>query len=52
MEGVVEEGVDGGHLDDFPEVHHGDVVREMADYAEIVGDEQIREAEFVLEVFQ
>ena len=39
-------------LDDQAEVHDGDPVRDVADDAEIVGDEDVREPELVLEVVE
>ena len=39
-------------LDDLAEVHHGDAVAEELDRGEVVGDEQAREAELLLQVAQ
>src|SRR5262249_40037192 len=39
-------------LDDLAEVHHRDAVGEVADHAEVVGDEEVGEAELALEVAQ
>ena len=36
---------DGRDLDDLAEVHHGDAVGDVADDREVVGDEEVREAE-------
>ena len=39
-------------LDELPEVHHRDPVAHVADDAEIVGDEEIRQLELVLELLE
>ena len=39
-------------LDDLAQVHHGDPVRDVAHDAQVVRDEQVREAELVLEVVE
>lgn len=39
-------------LDDTAEVHDGDVVGDVADNAEVVADEEVGEAESVLQVFE
>ena len=39
-----------GDLDDFAEVHDRDSVRDMADDAEVVGDEDVGEVELLLQV--
>ena len=39
-------------FDNAAEVHDGNPFRQKADNAEVVGDEEIRQAEFVLEVFE
>ena len=38
-----------GDLDDAAEVHHRDPVADMADDREVVGDEQVGQAETILE---
>ena len=38
------------HLDDLPEVHHGNPVAEELHHREVVGDEQAREAHVPLQV--
>ena len=46
--GMGRRGVDlvlAGHLDDLAEIHHGDVVADVPHDAEIVGDEDVGEAE-------
>jgi hypothetical protein len=43
-------GVGGFH--DASEVHDRDAVGDVFDHREVVGDKQVRHAEFVLEVFQ
>ena len=37
-------------LDDLPEVHDRDPVGDVADHGEVVGDEQVRQAELLLEL--
>ncbi len=39
-----------GHFDDFAEVHDGDAVADVFDYGEVVGDEEVAETHFLLEV--
>ena len=39
-------------FDDMAEVHDGDAVGEVADDAEVVGDEEVREVEFALDVLE
>ena len=39
-------------LDDHAEVHDGDPIRDVADDAEVVRDEHVRETELVLEVVE
>ncbi len=39
-------------LDDAPEVHHRDAVRDVLDHREVVRDEDVREAEALLQVLQ
>jgi len=39
-----------GDLDDLAEIHYRDAVAELLDDGEVVGDEEIREAEFTLQV--
>ena len=39
-------------LDELAEVHHGDVVGDVAHHGEVVGDEQVGQVELVLEVLQ
>ena len=39
-----------GQLDDRAEVHHRDAVADVADHAEVVGDEQVGQAELALQV--
>ena len=42
----------GAALDDAPEVHHRDFVREVVHHREVVGDEEIRHLALALQVFQ
>ena len=39
-------------LDDFAEIHHGDAIAEMAHHRQVVSDEQVGNAELVLDVFE
>ena len=50
--GVGVEGLAGGDFDDGAGVHDGDVVGHGADDGEVVGDEEVAEAEAVLQVKQ
>ena len=48
-------GVDlrlGADLHELAEVHHRDPVRDVADHREVVGDEQVGDATFVLQAFE
>lgn len=40
----------GSDLDQFAEVHNGYAATEVPDHREVMGDEEIRGAEFVLDV--
>ena len=50
--GLRVELVDAGHLDHPPEVHDPDPVADVLDDREVVGDEQVGEPEFLLEVVE
>ena len=39
-----------GDLDDAAEIHHGDAMADVLDHAEVVRDEQVGEAELLLQV--
>ena len=41
-----------GDLDDLAEVHDGDPVGDVPDDRQVVGDEEVREPEVSLEIFQ
>src|ERR687897_2772670 len=41
-----------GDLHDLAEIHHGHPVRDVLDYGEVVGDEDVGEVELLLEVLQ
>ncbi len=41
-----------GHLDDLAEVHHGHAVGDVAHHRQVVGDEEVGQAELLLEVFE
>ena len=40
------------HLDDLAQVHHGDAVADVAHDRQVVGDEQVRQAELALQVLE
>jgi hypothetical protein len=44
--------VRGGQLDDLPEVHDRDTVRDVTNDVEVVGDEEIGEPELALQVLE
>ena len=48
--GLVEDVVDRAVLDGLPAVHHEDVVGDLGDHAEVVGDHDDRRAELLLQV--
>src|SRR5215212_11802919 len=48
MLGVVEDLVEGPRLDDPAGIHHPDLVRDVGDDAEVVGDEDDRHPQFAL----
>ena len=50
--GVAVKRVAVGEFDDAAQVHDGDAVAEVFDDGEVVGDEKVGEAEFVLEVLE
>ncbi len=50
MGGVAVEGVGRGSLDDLSEIHDGNLVGEVLDDGEVVGDEEVTESELILEV--
>ena len=37
-------------LDNPASIHHGDIIRDMPDDGKIVGDEQVGEPEFLLQI--
>src|SRR5436190_11304446 len=39
-------------LDDAPEIHDGNASADMLDHRQIMGNEEIRQPEFLLQVFQ
>src|SRR5581483_9223597 len=41
-----------GGLDNAAEIHHGDAAADVLDDREVVGDEQIGDAEFLLQILQ
>ncbi len=50
MQWPVKEGISRRELDDLPEIHHRDPVRDVAHDREVVGDEQRGQPELGLEV--
>lgn len=46
------EPVTRGELRDFAQIHHGDAVRDVLDDLQIVGDEEIGQLEFFLQIFE
>ena len=48
----VEKRICTGLFHDAPEIHHDHPVRDMADDAEVVGNEQVREVEFFSEIHE
>ena len=50
--GVGEEFVGGGHLHALPQVHHHDLVGDVLHDAHVVGDEQVGQAQFLLQVHE
>ena len=42
----------GAHLDDLPQVHDGDAVAHVLDNGQVVGDEQVGEAQPLLKVLE
>ena len=52
MQGIVEQAFGRARFHDLAEVQDGDVVADVLDHPEIVGDEQIAEAELVLQPAQ
>ncbi len=52
VERIVVERVAVGHLDDLAEVHHRNTVGNVLHHREVMGDEQVGEAELVLQVFE
>ena len=52
MRGAAENGFDRPDLGDLAEIHHHHAVAHVAHHVQVVGDEQIGEAEFLLQVQQ
>ncbi len=50
--GRVVDVVASADLDDLAEVHHGDPVGDVADHRQVVGDEQVRQPELVLQLLE
>ena len=50
MHGIFVNTFARSQLDDVSQVHHGDSIGNVADYREIVGDEDIRKVELFLQV--
>ena len=49
VQGVYVDRVAGGDFDNPAEVHHGDAVADVADHRQVVGDEQIGQAQALLQ---
>ena len=47
---VCEQRVLAGNFDNAPQIHHRDAVADVLDHAEIMADEQVGEAELLLQV--
>ncbi len=52
MEGVLEKGITIRNFDDLPEIHDRNPVADMGYHTEIVGDKEIGESVFLLEVLE
>ena len=52
MTGMIEHLLGRATLDNTPEIHHGDLIRQVLDNPQIVGDEQIRQPQVGLELGQ
>ncbi len=52
MPGIGQHFVHAPVLDDAPEIHHCDLVREKLDHRDVVGDEEVGEPLFLLQVFE
>ena len=52
MLGIFVKFVFGPDFNDFSQVHHGYPVADMANHAQIMGDEQIGQPKFILKFFQ
>ena len=52
MQRSLEQALLVGGLDDAAEIHDRDPVRDVLDHREVVGDEQVGQPVFVLEVHQ
>ena len=52
MAGLVVKLLCRGYLDNSTQVHHRNSITDVLDNAEVVGDEEVSQAEFFLQVFQ
>lgn len=52
MTGMIEHLLGRATFDDTAEIHHGDLIRQVLDNAQIVGDEKIRQPQVGLELSQ
>ena len=52
MTGMIEHLLGRATFDDTAEIHHGDLIRQVLDNAQIVGDEKIRQPQVGLELGQ
>ena len=49
---IAEQQLDGRLFDDAAGIHHGDSIRHLCHHAEVMGDEEEREAETLLQISQ
>ena len=52
MQRIFVQFISFGKLDDDPEIHDSDAVADVADHRKVMGDEQISQPHFLLQVFQ
>jgi hypothetical protein len=52
VESSLEERIRGRHLNDLPQVHHGDMVADVPNHGQVMGNEEIGEAESGLKVVE
>ena len=52
MLGVAIQLIPVGQFNHFAQIHHGHTIGDMLHHAEVVGDEKIRQAKFLLQILQ